>query len=147
MAFRHMTAAPVFFLHPQNQKMPGIPKPNHLKILNGSAKHNPDRHREDHLIPEPENGIGEPPAHLDAACAEIWNELVEIIPNGVAGDSDRISLEFLCRIIYEVRTSEKFTASHYQQYVSLAARFGLTPSDRQRVKVPEKPKASGFDNV
>ena len=123
------------------------PKPNYLKVLNGSAKQHPERHRDDHLIPEPENDIGEAPSHLDAAVALIWDEVVELIPQGVAGDSDRLALELLCRVLFEIRTSEKFIASHYQQFVSLASRFGLTPADRQRVKVPEKPKASGFDNV
>ena len=123
------------------------PKPNHLKLLNGSAKQHPERHREDHLIPEPENGIGSAPKHLDPEVQVIWDEVVELIPKGVAGDSDRLSLELLCRVLFEIRTTEKFIASHYQQFISLASRFGLTPADRQRVKVPEKPKTSGFDDV
>lgn len=127
--------------------MARTPKPNYLKLLNGSAKQHPERHREDHLIPEPEHELGDAPDTLGAEYVPIWDELVSIIPAGVTGDSDRISLEFLCRLIFEIRTSDTFTASHYQQYMSFASRFGLTPADRQRVKVPEKPKKSGFDDV
>lgn len=123
-------------------------KPNHLKLINGSAKHNPDRHRDDHLIPEPKKlDVGNPPRYFNKELKKVWREVKKIIPDGVAGDSDRISFEMLCLVIYRIRTSDDFVASHFQQYIALSSRFGLTPSDRQKVKIPEPKKKSGFDNV
>lgn len=122
-------------------------KPNYLKLINGSAKQHPERHREDHLIPTPAGELGEAPDDFNASEVKAWNEVKSQLPAGVAFDSDRIAFEMLIRLVVKMRTADDIVASHYTQFISLSSRFGMTPSDRQRVKIPEKPKSGSFDDV
>lgn len=121
-------------------------KPNYLKIVSGSAKKNPQRHKDDHLIPEPVESIGNPPSCLTDNQKAIWNECLKIIPDGVAKISDRLALEMLCRITESLRTNDDIVSAQYTVFNSLIARFGLSPSDRQNVKLPSTKNKSSFDD-
>lgn len=126
--------------------MPRPPKPNYLKIINGSAKHNPDRHREDHLIPDDVGPLGDPPENLDEHLKCIWEEIVHQVHPDIIQQSDRLTLEQFCRVVHEIRTGDKFVSAQHQRYQAYAAMFGMSPADRQRVKIKEKPKG-GKDDV
>ena len=117
-----------------------------MKVLNGSAKHNPGREKDPHLMPQPPVGLGDPPDFFSDDLKTIWVEVSKTIPNGVACESDRTSFEMLCRVIHQIRTSDQFISSQCSQFVSLASRFGLTPADRQKVRVIENPKDNPFDD-
>jgi len=115
-------------------------KPNALKILNGSARHNPGRHKEDHLIPEDVGELGDPPTHLDEPLRTIWNEIIEQVHPDIIQKSDRLALEGFCRCVQALREDEGFSPSQHQRFMSYAAAFGMTPADRQRVRIVGKPK-------
>jgi len=121
-------------------------KPKHLKLINGSAKKHPERHKDDHLNPKPRLGIGKPPTSLDDELKAIWSELEKVCADGVLAKSDRLAFEMLCRTIRAIRNSDTFVSSQYTQFVSLASKFGLSPSDRQNIHLPHQKERSPFDD-
>ena len=70
--------------------MPAHLKPTEILELNGAFKKNPKRRRP--VGPKSKDGIGEPPAHLDATEKQIWAELIQNAPQGVLTSADRVIL-------------------------------------------------------
>jgi phage terminase small subunit len=117
-------------------------KPSAVKELSGAYKTNPNRRNDSE--PKPKRGIGKATKHLDNdAMAEIWDEVVDQVCIGVLGDSDRVSLEILCRLIYDMRFDwAEFNGSKQSNLIRLLGQFGMSPVDRQKlhVGVEEKKK-------
>lgn len=84
--------------------------------------------------------LGAAPSHLKPAQEEVWNELSAIIPAGVAQASDRWAFELLVCLMAKFRRGAA-KASEANQILSQLARFGMTPSDRDRVR-PNLPPQS-----
>lgn len=121
-------------------------KPTNVIELKGGFKKNPQRKRPDE--PVPTAGIGPAPAALKPAHKAIWDEIVAICPPGVLGNSDRIALEALVRLLHDFRTNfDEFPGSRMSQLVSLMGRFGLTPSDRSKVIVPKAKGKNPFGDL
>lgn len=119
--------------------------PSNVVALRGGYKKNPQRKRKGE--PLPTAGIGAPPKHLTERQRAIWDEVVSICPPGVLGNSDRIALETLVRLIERDRHKRaEFKAAERTQMISLLSRFGMTPADRSRINVPRTPeKGNPFD--
>jgi len=124
-------------------------KPMALRELHGTANRNKQRNNDD--VPVPTNGIG--PAvrpgsgsNLNEGEQAIWDEIVSISYAGVLGEADRIALEMMCKLVYEMRTGfADMTAAKLTQLSSLLGRFGMTPSDRTKITVPKAEKKNSFD--
>jgi hypothetical protein len=84
--------------------------------------------------------LGPAPAHLKPAQRAVWDELSAIIPAGVAQASDRWAFELLVCLMSKFRRGAA-KASEANQILSQLARFGMTPSDRDRVR-PNPPSPS-----
>lgn len=122
-------------------------KPSAIKELNGSYKNHPERRNKEE--PKPKNGIGKAPAHLSDVAKDIWDEVVDQVCIGVLGDSDRMALETLCRLIYDMRYDwEEFNGSKQSNLIKLLGQFGMCPVERQKLHVGEaKEKKNKFSQI
>jgi phage terminase small subunit len=111
------------------------------------ACHHGDRSRE----PQPTGKPVKPPTLTGAAGAH-WNAVVpSLIETGVATAQDTPALTRLCEFWGEyerTRDSEPkdrkrllMMVTAHRQWIDLASRFGLTPSDRARIVSDGKDKA------
>ena len=117
-------------------------KPSAVKELSGAYKKDPQRRNKEE--PKPKNGIGPASKFLDNKIMKaIWDEVVSQVCIGVLGDADRLSLEILCRLTYDMRYDwEEFNGSKQSNMIKLLGQFGMTPVERQKLHIggEEKPK-------
>lgn len=113
--------------------------PTAIKEARGSFKNHPERRPGGEFTPE--MGIGPAPASL-VVEAEIWDEVVQLLPGGVLGNTDRVALEIMCKLIFKMRYDfDNMTAAQITRLETLLARFGMTPADRTKIVIPKgKPK-------
>ena len=138
-------------------------KPVERKILDGTF-------RQDRDGPAPAGPLGEPakPPFLSPIAADLWDLVVPgLVAQGVAGERDTPALVSMCEwwSLYRVNMDRLYqtaggqarkvplagkparalqigAAEASRQFQALAARFGLTPADRARLKTPEQPPAA-----
>ena len=126
--------------------MPQPRKPKALRELQGTIKDHPGRQNQNQ--PEPTRGIGPANSTLTEYEREIWDEVVGISYRGVLGEADRIALEMMCRLIAEMRLNfEEMTAAKITQLSTLLGRFGMTPSDRTKISIPQEKNKNAFEGM
>lgn len=126
--------------------MPRNRTPMAIREVTGTAHRN--KHRQNPNEPKPVNGIGPAPSHLTELQKTIWDEVVAVSVPGVLGDTDRLALEVLAKLIDTMRRDfESMTAAQITQLINLCGRFGMTPVDRMKIQVPGKPKTNGFADL
>lgn len=123
------------------------PTPTKIHQLRGSDKKNPQRFRGRENEPQPQGGIGPAPDHLSEPEQKIWDEVVDLMPPGVLGDTDRLALEQMVRLVYESRYGEEFNAAKGTQLMGYFGRFGMTPSDRAKISVPKGDKKDPWEEL
>lgn len=119
-------------------------KPTKVLELTGAFKKNPQRKRNGE--PVPTGGIG---AYAKGSIdrAKIWDEIVGQCALGVLANADRLALEIAVEYVRQFRMEPvKFSAAKIHVLVAILGRFGMTPSDRAKMHLPETPKGDG-DNV
>lgn len=120
--------------------MPRPRTPRAVAELTGRTRHDPQRYR----AAEPETAeLGAAPGHLSPQALAVWQEVTAMAPAGVIRASDAVSLEVLCSLVAEYRASpSEFKTSRIASMLTLLGRFGLSPSDRQKlgVETPRKPE-------
>jgi phage terminase small subunit len=114
--------------------MPAHLKPTKILELNGAFQKNPTRRRP--VGPKSKDGIGEPPAHLDATEKQIWAELIQNAPDGVLTSADRVILALACQLEAKART-RTISDAQRNQLIKCLSLFGFTPADRSRITVVE----------
>ena len=112
----------------------------------------PDRHRDRDKNPKAD-GSPTAPAWLTGDALDHWNETVpELVSMGVAKSVDSAALAGMCRWFSVWREADsrlqagdgdtyKTTveaATAWKNFPAAAAKFGCTPSDRERLSVSEK---------
>ena len=117
--------------------------------VNGTLKAHPEIARARENEPIPTGEIGSPPEKSLAEnkadeLKEIWIELSAIVAPGVLTNMDRIALEGACLTLYEIRHSDRYSSSMHSTLISYLSRMGMTPADRSRVNVGNKPKGNKF---
>lgn len=128
--------------------MPRNRTPTNVLELRGAGKKNPKRMRAREGEPDPEGGIGPAPAHLSDQQAAIWDELVDVIPAGVLGNSDRIALERLTALVDMVRHDPvNWSSAREKDLATYLSRFGMTPSDRSKISIPKEKPSSPWDDL
>ena len=87
--------------------------------------------------------IGDAPEYMSIEEKNTWAEIVERIPPGIAGDSDRITMEILTRLLVKFREGS-ISGVELTLLLRTIQKFGLSPLDRDSVTVipPEKPTTS-----
>lgn len=114
-------------------------QPREAAELKGADKKNPQRYKGEPL--KSETPLGQPPEVMAEDAKAIWRELSMVIPDGILTGPDGRLFGMLCNLFAEYdRCPENFAVGKYGHVISLAARFGLSPSDRQKF-ISEKPKA------
>ena len=138
--------------------MPGRkPKPTALKIFNGNPGHKPLNKRE----PKPRQALPRCPAHLDDVAKREWRRIIrEVRHIGMITALDRVGLAVYCVlwsrwVAAEIKLAETGlvivtksgnviqnpllgVANRAQAELRRwAVEYGMTPSSRSRVNVPE----------
>jgi phage terminase small subunit len=117
--------------------------PSYLLENRGAFKKNPNRTRTDAVDGRE---IGSAPAHLDSQHAAAWAEIVDNAIPGTLGQSDRIAVELMARLLVKLRDGMA-AAGEIALLANLQARFGCTPADRSRVVARPQPKKNDFDDL
>ena len=143
--------------------MPRPAKPTTIKLLEG----NPGKRRID-PEPQPERGIPTCPAWLDIEAKREWRRITpELDRLGLLTLIDRTALAAYCQSFARWFHAEKARSEHGDTmtsesgYVSMRPEvtisqkeralmksflvdFGLTPSSRSRISIPEAPRQEGI---
>jgi hypothetical protein len=112
--------------------MPKPRTPMSILALTGAISKNPARYADRLNEPVSIAPIGDAPAAFNKARRAIWDEIVSLVPDGVLQRSDRLIVELISHLVYDLRTGESTIASIAQLRMALAS-LGMTPADRSRV--------------
>jgi len=130
----------------------GAPKkPMAVRELHGTAHRNKQRNNDD--APQPERGIGPAPSYFTEAEVEVWDYLVTIMHDDVLKEPDRPTFEVLAKLFYRFRygtfdkeaTIPALMAAELNKMVGIMSLYGMTPADREKIKVKKKSERNPFD--
>ena len=124
--------------------MARIQQPAELAKLKGADVKNPQRYKQ--TVPKSGLPLGNAPDHLSEQAAACWFELSSMAIPGTMTGADRVLLEVLSNLLAEYRTCPPdFAVGKYAHLIGALARFGMSPSDRNKLGV-DKPdqKANPF---
>jgi phage terminase small subunit len=111
-------------------------------MIRGSAAKNPKRFASRKLSPKSGGIIGEAPSHLLDDQRDIWNEIALLIPDGVAGKADRITLEIAALLTWELRNDPvSMSAARMGLLASQLGKLGMDPQARTKMQTPGKDDA------
>ena len=133
--------------------MPTPRKPQALREIQGTAKDHPGRQNGNQ--PEIVRGIGPAPAHFKEDQKDIWDYLVSIMFAGVLSESDRPTLEVLTVLFWRFRYGSyeedsiipALAVGELARMDSIMSRYGMTPSDRTKIVVPDQSKKNKFSTL
>jgi P27 family predicted phage terminase small subunit len=141
------------------------PKPTALRKLQGNPGHRPLPTGE----PQPELGVPSRPEWLLPEAKREWNRIVpELERLGLLAKVDRALIAAYCQCWARYVAAEKDIRANGESYVTdkgyegprpsvaiaramiekltaLSAKFGFTPSDRARIRVPEPEQKDPFE--
>lgn len=118
----------------KNSAMPAHRKHLDVHVMSGATRKNPQRFGDRKQAPQPIADLGKPPKHLTDDEKKAWKEIAKQVPPGVLGNTDRIAVEIAARLLVRFRTGLLLKASEVSCLVSLLARFGMTPADRNKIE-------------
>lgn len=120
-------------------------KPTAILEAVGAFERNPNRRRPNEPIPR--TGVGGAPEALSCDFATVWDEIIDMVPCGVLGNSDRAWIEITARMLCEYRRDpEGMTGAKLRQLHIFLSKLGLNPSDRSRLSlIPEPEEESAED--
>lgn len=124
----------------------GRPKtPSNVLELRGAYKKNPNRKPKDEPPAAASGDLGEPPAYFNKTQRECWAEIAAKAHAGTICRADSIALEMAAVLLDQFRLYPlDIPTARIVRLDSILARFGMTPSDRSKVKVPNAPKENPF---
>jgi hypothetical protein len=128
-------------------------KPMELRKLQGTSERNKQRQNKD--APPVVRGIGPAPKYFTEAESEVWDYFVSIMFVGVLSETDRPSLEIMSKLLYRFRHGEhdkeavivQLNGAELSRLDSLIARYGMTPSDRQKIVQPKTEDSNPFGDM
>lgn len=114
----------------------------------GAFEKNPARGEAREGEPKPEKLIGDPPAHFTEPQKDAWREVVSRCHEGVLSDADSLAVEMAAVLLAQFRAApDDFAVSKITRLNALLSQFGMTPSDRSRVKVRSAEKKNRFGEL
>lgn len=117
--------------------MPPPRKPSNVLELKGAFSKNPSRRRKP--VKPVAKLLGDAPSYMTEAQAAVYREMLDIMPPGIVKATDGPSVELLACLMCEFREGPQlFTASRIAQLLQLFGRFGLTPSDREKMSIKQE---------
>lgn len=109
--------------------------PSNVLELKGAFKKNPQRKRVNE--PNPAKAIGKRPAQ-SVDPDEIWDEIIAKCPPNVLTNADELALEIAVEYMRQFRMDPmRCSAERIKTVINLLARFGMTPSDRAKLSLPD----------
>ena len=124
--------------------MPGKKQPTALVKARGGFKNRPSRARNNE--PEVRDPLGSPPEQFKPDEVEAWRGIVERAPLGVLTAADWHSTVIASKLFAEfMRDSEAMNAARISKLNSLLGSFGMTPSDRAGLSIPQAEEVNPFD--
>jgi hypothetical protein len=85
--------------------------------------------------------LGAPPKKWGKPEKDIWNEVSDLTPDGVATRSDRLLVEILVQLLLRVREDPgRLNPATAAQIRACLCALGMTPADRARLVVPQIPE-------
>ena len=126
-------------------------KPAALRELHGTANRN--KHRDNQNAPTPSRGIGPAPSHFTELQRDTWDYLVSVMFAGVLGNSDRPQMELLTILFWRFRHGSyeddavipALAVGEMTLMNQIMGKYGMTPSDRQKIVVPKTEKKNPFE--
>ena len=115
--------------------------PSAVKDAKGCYLKNPQRRNPKE--PVASGDIGNPPMSMSKEEKKTWKRIVKETAPGVLQSSDRLLFELLVTLATRLRLKEPMKVGELAQLISLGARFGMSPTDRQKVSA-DKPKESSL---
>ena len=122
------------------------PQPREVAELKGATKQNPQRYRNE--VPKSDLPLGVAPEHMTDEARSAWFEIESYAIPGVLTAADRIYMEMIANLLADYREDpSNFPCNKIGQMVSILARFGMSPADRQKLNVAPEQKKSDFDDI
>lgn len=120
--------------------MPRHEQPREIAALKGADKKNPQRYKS--TPPKAKTPLGNYPKDRSTDPEACWFEISSFCIPGVLTGADRFMMEIASDLMAEYRKSPvEFPAAKYAHLIGVLARFGLSPTDRNKLGV-DKPDAS-----
>jgi phage terminase small subunit len=119
--------------------------PTRLKLLNGSAEHDPQRLNPDEPQPDVLTVLPEPPERLSAPARRAWDRLAhQAIKMRVLTEADLDMLLMGCKAFAEYLHADRATdrGDAWRRYVYALKEFGGSPSSRVKLHAAPKPNDS-----
>ena len=121
-------------------------QPRELAALKGADRKNPQRYKS--TPPKSAMPLGLPPAHLTKDAQGCWVELSAYALPGVLTGADRVMLEMASVLLAEFRSNTlDFSGAKIGHLVGLLARFGMSPTDRQKLGASSEVPSNPFDQL
>jgi hypothetical protein len=117
-------------------------KPIEELKLSGAFKKDPQRLAERLKSPQAIGDLGPAPEYLTVLQKQIWRELCDGMPPGVAGRGDRHAIEIMCRHLATVRKhglggKRGLPRGEQSILLQLFGQYGLMAAARQRLTIKE----------
>jgi hypothetical protein len=110
--------------------------PTAILEAKGAFDKDPQRRRD--AEPDTDLTLGGPPSRFTDFQKQLWRQISKRLLHGVAKRSDRDAFETLV-LLKESERSGVLLPAERGQLLSLYGRFAMTPSDRSKVVVDNKP--------
>ena len=121
-------------------------KPTKVLELNGTFKNTPKRKKARENEPVVEEGIGKHPCFLNEEQIAAWNWIVSVAPEGVLTSADAPFVANLSVLQAQIMTGDAPMGAYGLLQAGLG-KLGMTPADRSKVSVPQKPKQNRWSSL
>lgn len=105
--------------------------------MTGALDTNRGRFEDRKTAPTTSGELGPAPSYFDDDTAAVWDELSQLIPDGVAGTADRIAVELTARLLFQFRTDPDMQGQRIATLMQLLSRLGMEPQARTKMAVPQ----------
>lgn len=124
------------------------PQPREIALLKGAHKKHPERYRG--ITPKNDAPLSNPSSHLKPSEKKWWRIIQANSLPGVLTESDRFLFETMVKLYaeYQADKEKKFPAAKLNVMIGLFARYGYSPSDRQKFNTaPPGETEKNFDDL
>jgi phage terminase small subunit len=120
--------------------MARIPFPTAIQEAKGAYIMTDTRKNKHELKPSGELSQTPPTCLKTATEKKVWREFVRGLPPGVGTAWDRRMTISLVKLLAK-EEDDTLSCPERAQMITLAAKFGMTPSDRAKFAIPQEPKS------
>ena len=115
--------------------------------LKGTLQQNAGRYASRQDAPVTKGDVGKAPSYFSTEKKKIWREVILSIPVGVAGESDRQTVELACTLLHQFRMDPTMSTARIALLLSTLSILGMTPQGRTKLHTTEPAKKKETDTV